>query len=85
MSASLNLSIRCVDKETAKRLEAVLTPDNVDTPRGMRLLMRRKHDTVRFEIASEGVSSMATAIALLGDIALFEEVSLLSSGKRPGV
>jgi len=66
-----------------RSLAAVLTPDNEGLPRGTLLSTKARGRALEFEVTSGSLSaSLSTVLALLRDIALFEEVWLLSSQRR---
>lgn len=76
------LEIACRDTAVASHLEEVLTPDNVGVPRNQRFSMARVRDSLVFGVESETPASLfSTLISVLRDVALFQEVWLLSSEK----
>jgi len=82
MKTAIRLSIGCVDVRVRRQLASVLTPDNEGTPRGMTLKMESRGKTLEFRIASDSPSGAAsTAMAVLRDVHLFEEVWLLSRAR----
>ncbi|MBI3860011.1 MAG: hypothetical protein HY296_07245 [Thaumarchaeota archaeon] len=83
MRVSVTLLAACSSAATAVRLADVLAPDNEGGPRSLKFRGHRKGRSLRFDIESDGVSSLATALAVLNDVALFQEVSLLSLGSKP--
>ncbi len=79
MRTTIRLSIRCADVHVCRQLASVLTPDNDRVPRGMILKMGARKKTLEFRIASDSPSgAISTAIAVLRDVLLFQEVWLLS-------
>ena len=81
--SSAELRFNCSTREACSGLFSVMAPDNEGTPAGMTLKSNRKGSTAAYAVTSEKPSRViATALALLRDAALFEEVWLLS--RRPG-
>ncbi|MGD0318986.1 MAG: hypothetical protein ABSB56_04765 [Nitrososphaerales archaeon] len=79
MRTTIKLSIRCADVDVCRNLTSVLTPDNEGAPHGMTLRMRARKETLEFQITSDFPSGVvSTAIAVLRDVLLFQEVWLLS-------
>lgn len=79
MKTRVVLSIRCSAEAARDKLESVLLPDNVGGPTGMRFSMRGAGRSLKFVMSSETASTaMSTAVALLRDVSLFQEVWLLS-------
>ena len=82
MKAEATLTLLLSGAGEGRSLAAVLTPDNEGMPQGMLLSMKAKGKALEFEVASGSSSAtLSTVLALLRDIALFEEVWLLSSQK----
>lgn len=82
MSTRAKLSVRCASTLVGGALRSVLTPDNEGVPRGLRFSMRGSAKDLEFSISSESApTAVSTCLALLRDIALFEQIWLLS---RPG-
>jgi hypothetical protein len=78
--ATLNLKI--ATNVARKSLISVLAPDSKRLPDGLRFSMRVKGGVTEFSIESASPStSLSTVLALLRDIALFQEVWLLSHEK----
>lgn len=72
--------VRCSSAAVGQGLESVLTPDNRSIPQGMRFSMDRSGKDLSFDVESDSAPSVvSTSAALLLDIALFEQVWLLSS------
>jgi hypothetical protein len=70
----------------ADRLAAVLTPDNAGVPKDQSFSMSRVHGKLVFRAKSEVPSSLlTTAISVLTDASLFQEVWLLSREMRATV
>jgi len=83
MRTTVRLSIRCANADVCDQLFSVLTPDNGRTPRGMTLKMDALNESLEFQIASESPSgALSTAIAVLRDALLFQEVWLLSRAEE---
>ena len=83
MKARARLEVLCADRGVRARLLSDLTPDNEGGPRGLRILLGGTG--ARLEIAIEAESpatAVSTSLAFLRDIALFEEVWLLSQRRR---
>ena len=79
MRTTIRLSIRCADGHVCSQLASVLTPDNEGAPHGMTLKMGAKKETLEFRIASNSPGgAVSTAMAVLRDVLLFQEVWLLS-------
>jgi len=79
LKTEIQLRIECKDVDTASRLALVLTPDNEGIPRGLRFRMTRQRTNVLFEVGSEKPSTaLSTIAAVLNDVTLFQEISLLS-------
>jgi hypothetical protein len=79
MRTTIRLSIRCADVNVCRQLVSVLTPDNEGIPRGMTLKMGARKETIEYRIASISPSgAVSTAMAVLRDVLLFQEVWLLS-------
>jgi hypothetical protein len=79
MRTTIRLMVRCTDIHVCHQLVSVLTPDNDGVPRGMTLKMGEKKKTLEFQMASDSPSgAVSTAMAVLRDVFLFQEVWLLS-------
>ena len=84
MRTDVVLNVKCADVPTRKSLTSVLAPDNEGAPQGLKLSAGGSGREVEFVATAESPStSLSTALALLRDIALFQEVWLLSRGS-PG-
>ena len=83
MNAAAELELVMDGAESVRRLSAVLAPDNEGLPRGLRLTMAGAGRSFRCKVESDSTSAaISTVLALLRDIALFQEVSLLSRTRR---
>jgi len=82
LKASATLTVRLSGAAEGKSLYAVLRPDNEGLPRGMNLSMSVRDKILQLVISAGSPSaSLSTALALLRDITLFQEVWLLSRQK----
>ncbi len=82
MRTGVSLSVTCVNRRVRDQLQSVLAPDNVGGPEGMRFSMNGEGVFLKFLVRSETpATSLSTAISLLKDISLFQEVWLLSRQK----
>ncbi len=82
MSLKFVLRVRCRNAATAKKLAAVLAPDNRGVPGDQRFAMSVRSDTLGFRVESERTSSgFNTVRGVLRDVALFREIWLISRGK----
>jgi hypothetical protein len=73
------LSLSMAGHEERAGLDAVLSPDNKELPRGLSLTSRGEGKALELSVESDSSSTcISTALALLNDIALFQEVWLLS-------
>jgi hypothetical protein len=82
MRTTVRLSVRSSDANVCNQLASVLAPDNEGTPRGMSLEMEVRKETLEIKIASDSSSgAVSTAMAVLRDVFLFQEVWLLSRAK----
>jgi hypothetical protein len=83
LKATASLSVTLRDIEVRKSLTSVLSPDNEGLPRGLHLRMRGDKKEIVFSAESESPSTaISTALALLKDITLFQEIWLLSRTGR---
>lgn len=79
MKTQANLKLRFDDERTRRSLLAVLAPDNRVLPRGLVLSARGAAKEAELGVESSSASTtLSTVIALLRDLELFQEVSLLS-------
>jgi hypothetical protein len=80
------LTVRCEGAAVARQLEDVLAPDNTGVPRDQRFTMRRAGDSLVFLMESEALPPLvSTALSILSDASLFQEVWLLSRGRDTAV
>ncbi len=80
MTASARLVVKCSSASVCRALISVLTPDNEDAPEGMKLAMTRSGMSVVFEVKADAPSAVLSAcLSFLQDVALFEQIRLLSS------
>ena len=83
MKTSATLTVEFSDARARRSLAEVLAPDNRVLPRGLSLRAAGGPKTVELTVESESHStSLSTALAILRDVTLFEEVWLLSRPKR---
>lgn len=83
MNATADLAFRLADAPTRRALSAVLAPDNEGLPRGIALSSSEDGDVLRFRVvADSSTAALSTVLALLRDVALFQEVWLLSRTAR---
>ena len=79
MKSKLLLKLTCQSPVTARRLAAVLGPDNRGFPSGQRFSMAVKSRFVKFSVESERLpSAFTTILGVLRDVALFQEIWLIS-------
>ena len=79
MKSRATLDIRLSGTDERRSLGSVLAPDNEGAPRGLRLSMTGKRAAMEFRVESDSpASALSTVLALLRDVALFQEVWLLS-------
>jgi hypothetical protein len=77
------LVLACADAEVSESLASVLAPDNEGAPKRLLISMDRRGRLIELKIRSGSPSTaLSTALALLKDAALFEEVWLLSHAKH---
>jgi len=83
MKTSATLTMEFSDARARRSLAEVLAPDNRELPRGLSLRAAGGAKTIELTVESESHStSLSTALAILRDVTLFEEVWLLSRPKR---
>lgn len=83
MSTKAALEISCSDQEVRGQLLSVLTPDNEGGPRGLRIRLDGRGRKLEIRIEAETpATALSTCLAFLRDVALFEEVWLLSQPRR---
>jgi hypothetical protein len=79
LRTSVRLAFECSETDVGGRLRSVLAPDNEGIPRGLAFTMGGSGKEVSFEVESTSPSTaLATCLALLRDVSLFQEVWLLS-------
>jgi len=82
LNSTLSLTLKLAGADVRRALASVLAPDNEGAPRGLRLSMGGKGEVIEFVVDSDSSSAaISTALALLRDISLFQDVWLLSHGK----
>lgn len=80
MKTTIRLAFHCAGASAAKKLEAVLAPDNRGVPKNQKLSTRRIGNVLSFSVSSERTpSAFTTANSLLLDASLFQEVILASA------
>ncbi|MDG7008196.1 MAG: hypothetical protein JRN06_08120 [Nitrososphaerota archaeon] len=83
MNATAELELAMDGAGSVRKLSAVLAPDNEGLPRGLRLTMAGAGRSLRCRVESDSPSAaISTTLALMRDIALFQEVWLLSRTRR---
>jgi len=87
LRATLGLRIVCATPSSASTLDDVLAPDNEGAPKTLKIGSARKSNRLDFTISSASTSTaLSTAMAILRDSAMFEEVWLLTRprhGRQP--
>ena len=82
MKTSATLTLEFSDARARRSLAEVLAPDNRELPRDLSLRTGGGPRRIKLTMESESSStSLSTTLAFLRDIALFQEVWLLSHGK----
>jgi hypothetical protein len=82
LSSRFLLRVRCRNPTTAKKLAAVLAPDNRVIPSDQRLAMTVASNSVALKVDSERTrSGFNTVRSILRDVALFREIWLISREK----
>lgn len=82
MKSTLHLRVECVSRPTAKTLASVLASDNKALPSDQRMSMSVTSRSVVFRIESERTrSALTTVCSVLRDIALFQEIWLISRAR----
>lgn len=85
MKTTAVLKLKLEDSRARVSLLSVLAPDNQELPKGLELSVHGAGREVEFRVQSASPStSISTVLALLRDVALFQEVWLLSRGKGGG-
>ncbi|HKT21960.1 MAG TPA: hypothetical protein VJR06_05045 [Nitrososphaerales archaeon] len=83
MKSTALLEITCIDPEVRKGLVSVLTPDNEGGPRGLRISLAATGRKLKVSIEAETpATAVSTCLAFLRDVALFQEIWLLSRTRR---
>ncbi|MDE1857653.1 MAG: hypothetical protein KGI26_01110 [Thaumarchaeota archaeon] len=86
MKARAVLVVSCRDRGTQEGLASVLTPDNEGGPRGLGVSMRGRGSKLEILVeADSAATTLSTCLAFLRDVALFQEVWLLSHRKAARV
>ncbi|MDA4125682.1 MAG: hypothetical protein OK452_00550 [Thaumarchaeota archaeon] len=81
MTFSVLLTLTCKDPDARRRLQAVLSPDNEGGPRSLKLKATGAGSILKFRVGADSLqTAVSTALAILRDVSLFEEVWLLSHG-----
>jgi len=79
LNSKFVLRVKCRSPATAKRLAAVLSPDNKAVPSDQRFSMRVTDNAVTLQAESDRArSAFNTVRSLLRDVALFREIWLIS-------
>ncbi|HEV2138637.1 MAG TPA: hypothetical protein VGR53_07320 [Nitrososphaerales archaeon] len=79
MTVSVQLTFTCKDAEARRRLQSVLSPDNEGGPKSLKLLATGVGSALRFRVEADSPqTAVSTALSILRDVRLFEEVWLLS-------
>lgn len=82
MKTRVELGFYCPGADSARKLAAVLTPDNEGAPKGLELSMSADERGVTFRLGSDSPSTaLSTILAILRDASLFEQVWLLSRAR----
>lgn len=75
----VKLELQCDASATAEDLISLLAPDNKGLPRGQTLTVNRRASSLVLDCASDDqLSALSTMVSILEDLALFQEVWLLS-------
>ena len=79
MKSRLVLRVGCRNSATAKKLAAVLAPDNKAVPSDQDFSMRVSKSSVAVEVETDNFrSGFNTVRSVLRDVALFREIWLIS-------
>ena len=82
MNTEVALTVTLAGSGPKRALAAVLAPDNEGLPKGLRITSSGDDRSVSYIVKSRSPSTaLSTALALLRDVSLFQEVWLLSHGK----
>jgi len=80
MKLTVELVFTCSGEREARSLKATLSPDNKSVPRDQRLNVDLNGRTLRFVIESaRPAAGLSSALSLLSDAKLFQEVWMLAS------
>jgi hypothetical protein len=80
MKLALDLVIACGSPKEARSLEAALSPDNKSVPKDQTFSSELDGARLRFLISSPRASScVSSALGILGDAKLFQEIWSISS------
>jgi hypothetical protein len=83
LKASATIRVGCRDSDTVRGLVSVLTPDNEGAPEGLAISLASRGTSLEIGVKSGSpATALSTCLAFLRDIALFQEVWLLSSPNR---
>ncbi|HEV2225782.1 MAG TPA: hypothetical protein VGR56_03140 [Nitrososphaerales archaeon] len=86
MKVSVQLTFTCKDAEARRRLQSVLSPDNEGGPRSLKLSATRIGSELKFRVEADSLqTAVSTALSILRDVRLFEEVWLLSHDEDAAV
>jgi hypothetical protein len=80
MKLTLDLVLTCASAKEARSLEAALSPDNKSVPKDQTFSAELEGRNLRFLISSPRASScISSALGILGDAKLFQEIWKLTS------
>lgn len=83
MKPKAELELSCSGPEAVDGLASVLAPDNQGGPRGLGISMEAKGKRLLIQVeAGTPQTAISTSLAFLRDVALFQEVWLLSRARR---
>jgi len=86
LKVSVLLTLTCKDPDARRRLQSVLSPDNEGGPRALKLSAAGAGSALKFKVEADSAqTAISTALSILRDVRLFEEVWLLSHGSNAGV
>jgi len=86
LNAECQVTIRCYGQFLARKLGEILAPDNVGIPKEQHFRVSRERESLVYTFESGTLASLfSTAISILRDAALFQEVWLLSRGPNAAV
>jgi hypothetical protein len=79
MKTSAVLVLTCDDPAARRQLQSVLSPDNEGGPRTLKVSAKAKGNILEFKVGADSIlTALSTALSILRDASLFEEVWLLS-------